>query len=521
MNPIPKKRLLVLGFDAMDVELVRSWSAAGYLPTFRRLFENSAWAQYSEPPEYLNGVPWTNINTGLGPLQNDFYSLAKFCPDSYRLRQAKADDVKGDPFWKWFAQSERRIVVADVPYSIPRSDYGGKQYCGWGQHDVAWSQTSVPRGLFHDLSTRFGNHPLPYCHNYSTATDSLLHLRSGLLTGIERRTALFKSLIGEHDWELFYGVYSEPHCAGHLMWHLEDASHPQYNPEQAAVAGHALREVYAGIDRALGELIGCVDAGTTCVIFFSHGMGPNYHAEHLFAQFVERFNLWWRGESPKSLSQNGRRGPWDSLWRGSVGRIPAAWRASVKHQLPLSFRNWITIKREQNPSRWSRMPAFSIPRDGYSSLRVNLAGRESEGRVGTGDEYTRYLDAFTEALSQLVNAENGERVVEQMFRADQRINPMKLGSGPDLVVWWSKRRPIRAIHSGTLGTIAGEFTDLRSGEHVMRGMLLVSQLHAKRGRHTIPGMKGVDIPVTLCELGGVQPRIALEGTSRAGEFLTH
>jgi predicted AlkP superfamily phosphohydrolase/phosphomutase len=519
MNAIPKKRLLVLGFDAMDVELVRSWAAAGYLPTFRRLLENSAWTQYTEPPEYLNGVPWTNINTGLGPLRNDFYSVSKFYPGSYRMRQTRADDVKGDPFWKWFAQSERRIVVADVPYSIPRTDYGGKQYCGWGQHDVAWKKTSVPHGLLYDLSTRFGIHPLPYCHNYSAETDSLLYLRPGLLTGIERRTALLKSLIGERDWDLFYGVYSEPHCAGHLMWHLEDESHPQHSQEQVAVVGHALRDIYAGIDRALGELIACVDAGTTCVIFFSHGMGPNYHAEHLFAQFVDRFNHWWRGESPESSSQNGKRGQFDSLWQGSVGRIPASWRASVKHNLPLSLRNWITIKRQQNPSRWARMLAFSIPRDGYSSLRVNLLGRESEGRVGTGDEYRRYLDAFTESLFKLVNAENGKPVVEQIFRADQLINPMKLGSGPDLVVWWSKSCPIRAIHSGTLGTISGEFTDQRTGEHVMRGMLLVSHPRAKRGHHMIPGMKGVDIPATLCELGDVQPAITLEGTSRCREFM--
>jgi predicted AlkP superfamily phosphohydrolase/phosphomutase len=165
------------------------------------------------------------------------------------------------------------------------------------------------------------------------------------------------------------------------------------------------------------------------------------------------------------------------------------------------------------------MPAFSIPRDGYSSLRVNLAGRESEGRVGTGDEYSRYLNAFTEALYQLVNAENGKPVVEQIFRADQLVDPMKLGSSPDLVVWWSKSCPIRAIHSGTLGTISGEFTDIRSGEHVMRGMLLVSHPHAKPGHRTIPGMKGVDIPVTLCELGGVQPAITLEGTSRCRDFM--
>jgi hypothetical protein len=96
---------------------------------------------------------------------------------------------------------------------------------------------------------------------------------------------------------------------------------------------------------------------------------------------------------------------------------------------------------------------------------------------------------------------------------------MELGSGPDLIVWWNKASPIRAIQSPTLGTISGEFTDIRTGEHVMRGLLLISHPRAKRGPHAISHMKGVDIPATLCELGGVPPGIAFEGTSRSRDLM--
>jgi predicted AlkP superfamily phosphohydrolase/phosphomutase len=104
-----------------------------------------------------------------------------------------------------------------------------------------------------------------------------------------------KSLLLCRDWDLFYGVYSEPHCAGHLLWHLEDDTHPAHHPEQLATVGHALREVYEAIDRAVADVLACMDADTTCAVFFSHGMGPNYHADHLFPRFVSRFNRWWKG----------------------------------------------------------------------------------------------------------------------------------------------------------------------------------------------------------------------------------
>jgi len=519
MCPMPQTRLLVLGFDSMDVELVRRWAAGGYLPTFRRLFDSAAWTHYVDLSEHLTGTIWASINGGLDALHHDFYFNRRFCGGSYRLRVARADDLPDEPFWKWFALSGRRIILADVPFSVPKPEYGGKQFSGWGLHDVPLRRSSVPSGLLRGLSDRFGAHPVPYCHNYSVETDSLLKFRSGLLTGIERRTAILKSLMREADWDLFYGVYSEPHCAGHLMWHLEDDTHPRHSPEQLATAGHALRDVYVAIDRALGELLACADADTTCAVFFSHGMGPNHNADHLFPRLVGRFNRWWEGKSPDPMDSNQCGGWFDSAWRNSIGRVPAEWRMRAKRWLPMPLRAWIGTMREGNPRQWSRMPAFSLPFDVISSLRVNLVGREPRGRIPPGEEYRRYLDAFTEELLRLTNAETGEPVVERIFRADRLADPLTMGSGPDLLVWWSKSSPIRAIRSATLGTLSGAFTYVHSGEHITRGMLLISDRRARRGHHAIAGMRGVDIPATLCDLAGVQPGIILDGTSRRRDLL--
>jgi hypothetical protein len=119
---------------------------------------------------------------------------------------------------------------------------------------------------------------------------------------------------------------------------------------------------------------------------------------------------------------------------------------------------------------------------------------------------------------QVANVENGQRAVERIFRADQQVDPMTIGSGPDLIVWWSKSAPIRAIRSATLGTISGELAEIRTGEHVMRGLLVLCHPLIQGGRRTIPGMSVLDIPATLCELAGIQPGIALEGTSRCGDL---
>jgi len=109
--------------------------------------------------------------------------------------------------------------------------------------------------------------------------------------------------------------------------------------------------------------------------------------------------------------------------------------------------------------------------------------------------------------------------VERVFRADQQVDPVTMDSGTDLIVWWHKSGPIRAIRSATLGTVSGEFSEIRTGEHVMRGMFLVSHPRARRGYHAVPDMQAVDIPPTLCDLAGVPSGVQFDGVSRRSDFL--
>ena len=515
------QRLLVLGCDAMDAELARRWASAGYLPNLRRLLRSSAWADYFASPEYSSGTMWPSINTGVGPLQHDFYSFGRFCEGSYRLRMARASDVASNPFWKWFAECGRRIVLADVPFSIPNVEYGGRQFWGWSVHDNwAWEKSSVPSELLSKLSKEFGSHPVSSCHNYSIRTDSLRKLKCGLVKGIERRTAILKSMVVRGDWDFFYGAYSETHCAGHWMWHLEDESHPRHSRDQVAIVGHGLREVYSAIDKSIGELVACAGDNTSCVVFFSHGMGPNYHGAHLFPEFLSRFNyLWTKGTLEQA--QSGGRGGWlDSVWRRSIRKMPPSWRDRAKRRLPISLRGRIALQRMQNARRWSAVPAFSVPKDGFSALRINLVGREPQGLIHPGQEYRRYLDALVSELHQLTNAGTGEPAVARFFRVDEQTDPLKIGAGTDLVVWWSNSSPVRELRSKRFGTIStSRFEDDRTGEHVMRGMVLLYHGNAKSGPQLIKGVKPTDIAPTLCELADIRPKASLQGRSLCPELL--
>lgn len=517
-----RKRLLVLGFDAMDIDLVRRWAAAGFLPTFRRLFETAAWTDFLHTPDITSGAVFPCLHTGRSPLANHAPQYMHLREGSYRLRRGAGAEIKGDPFWKHFADQGWRIVLGELPFMTPDPVWGGKQFWGWGVHD-AWTgngPASVPATLYADLCARFGQYPIRSCVDYSTATDSLKRLKSGLLTGIERRTAILKSLLSSNDWDLFYAVYGESHCGGHVFWHLEDESHPAHDAGQVAEVGHALREVYAALDRGLGELLEGAGDDVTVVVFCSHGMGPNHHAAHLFPELVRRFLQRWQGGDSVARDDTlpASRGGFDGLWRATVQRLPPAWRLTVRDRLPRSLRSLLYRKRLDRSREWSRMAAFPLPIDGLSMLRVNLAGRDPNGIIRPGEEYRRFVDLLVRELQRLVNADGGEPAVERIFRADQAVDPLSLGPDGDLLIWWSRSRPIRSLRSPSLGTISGECEDMRTGEHVMRGLLLVSHPLARAGRCALADVSAADIPVTLCHLAGIDPGSAMVGRNRWPEL---
>jgi predicted AlkP superfamily phosphohydrolase/phosphomutase len=513
-----RRRLLILAFDGMDAALVRSWAQAGQLPTFRRLLASGAFAHYVDPPEHSSGTIWPSINTGFPPLEHDLFFAARMRPGSYRTKRGWADDIRKEPFWKWLADQRVGLALFDIPFSIPRAAYGGRQLYGWNQHDWLWKRSSVPPGLFRQLESVAGKRVAPDCHDYTSEPAAVVELRARLIEAIRTRSGAMEALIGTGDWELFYGVYSEAHCAGHLMWHLADERHARHAEADSARLGNALLDVYREIDRSVAILLDRAGDVTT-LLLLSHGMGPNYHANHLFPVVMDRLNRLWSGRPLGSDSGRPAPGGVDRVWRRTIGSLPADWRRGVKRVVPHSVRSWIGVKRSANPRHWARLPGFLFPQDGFCSVRVNLVGREPAGKIRPGAEYRRYLDCLEGHLRQLVDAETGVPVVSRIFRADARVDPLRIGGGTDLVVWWANSRPIRAIRSAELGVVEGEALDVRTGEHVMHGLMLLAGGQVRPGPRTIPGMTALDVAPTVCELAGISPPEALPGTSRSAALL--
>lgn len=487
-------RLAVLGFDAMDATLVRRWAAAGRLPTFARLLDTCAWTQFDLPPDHSSGMVWPSINTGLAPADHNAYFGTRLVEGTYTLRPRCQADLRGTPFWRELAARGRRLVLMDVPFSQIDADCGGLQIVGWGQHEKLGKRACWPPRLLTRIERDFGRYPVIPSVEDTWARGGPDELVDALLLGIERRTRILHHLANASAWDFFYGVFHEAHGAGHHLWHLSDATHPCFNTKAHARRGDPLLRVYRALDSALHSLAERLGEDSTLAIIFSHGMGPNYNGDHLFPELLARFNRARGGVAP-GIGPSSRV---NRAWASTIGRLPLTARHDMRRLLPQQVRRWLSNKRQQHPRLWRNEFAFALPGlDGFSAVRVNLAGREPGGIISAGQEYDSYVDALQDEIESWTVGQTGRPAVARIHRATRGAQAMRIGVAPDLMLWWNKAGPIEEIRSCALGIVRGVSDAERSGEHVMHSFVMLRRSDQPGAPHSLSGMGIRDIAPTL------------------------
>jgi len=494
-------RVLVVGFDAADGQVLLDLARQGGAPGVRSLVDQGVTAPVENPPGLFVGAVWPSFSTGTGPGAHSRYCYAQLRPGTYEAHPFPATAVSGEPFWSALARGGHRCCVVDVPHSFVGTGFDGTQIVDWGRHDPNVGFQTWPPELGAGILDRFGPHPVDQCDPYARA-GRLGALRRDLLSGIDRKAALAEHLLDQDDWSLFLVVFSESHCAGHACWALHDPDHPRHDPRHAAELGDPLLDVYAALDAALRRVLAHAGDATLVVLLLSHGMGPHYDGNFLLDDILVRI---------------------DAAHRPSGG----AFRR--RHEL-----RRFTQRAVRSGRRRLRLPAparapfdrtrsfFQIPNnDVYGGIRVNVVGREPAGRVHPGPELDAACDLLSEELGRWTNLETGEALVRRVLRTTDLYHGPGTAGMPDLLVEWNRERTIRSVAAPGRGRITREWHGARTGDHRPGGMLFARGPGIHRAA-THPPVRTVDLAPTICAaldtpLGHTdgQPVAALTGPARA------
>jgi predicted AlkP superfamily phosphohydrolase/phosphomutase len=129
---------------------------------------------------------------------------------------------------------------------------------------------------------------------------------------------------------------------------------------------------------------------------------------------------------------------------------------------------------------WSKTKAYAL---GLGQIYVNQAGREKQGIVSPGPEYTKLLDDIIAGLLQLKDEETGETVIGGVYKRDDIYHGKYVGNAPDLVVGF--KEGYRVSWQTTLGGIPKDVLENNmkkwSGDHCSydyrdtQGVLLINR----------------------------------------------
>ena len=176
------QKLVVLGFDGMDPDLVREWAAAGKLPNMKALMDRGGLYDLGTTHSPESPTAWASFATGVNPGKHNIYDFlvrdtqtylpdlgmvrrepAKFLLDWIPISRPKVFSIRGGTsFWVTAGAAGVRSSLLTVPVTYPPEDVpNGEMLAGLPLPDIrgtmgTFSYFGTDLSRYEEGTTEFG-----------------------------------------------------------------------------------------------------------------------------------------------------------------------------------------------------------------------------------------------------------------------------------------------------------------------------------------------------------------------------
>jgi predicted AlkP superfamily phosphohydrolase/phosphomutase len=490
--PDTPRRLLMIGLDAADVELVDRWTADGSLPHLATLRREGTWGPLETSAKYLTGSPWPTFYTGRPPSDHGIYHDFQWRHERMAFAAPASDWLPARPFWR--ALRDTPAVVHDVPMTPGTEPFDGAETTGWGSHDKLVPPATFPPELLGEIRGRWGDSPIRPDEFGRASLASLRALHRELIELTVRSSEAAAWLL-QRPWRLGIVVFGALHRGGHRFWDRSSVA-GSVGAGDAGWYDDALRELYRAADRAVGALAASAPDATV-VAFSLHGMMANTARVDFLDAMLARVLL-----GPDAPARR------PGLVRRFGEAVPLPLRRALTNAVPKAIRDPLMTRWTTGGIDWTRTRAFTLRADLNGYIRFNLRGREPLGIV-TPQEADALAGALDDGLRSYRDADTGAALVAEVCRAaDVFPRGERSDRLPDLIVRWSEEPAAthRAVVSDRFGRIEratpGRIPNGRSGNHRARGWLIARGAGIGAGARLAPGADILDLaPTAVAQLG--------------------
>jgi predicted AlkP superfamily phosphohydrolase/phosphomutase len=459
-------KVLILAFDALEATLLDRWMAEGSMPAFAELGSRGTTYQLDNTVDYLPDTAWSELTTGKSaPAAGLYWQPEQVHAGEARLRANTPADVPLIPFWQHASEAGRKVAVIDAVYAPPAPGLNGVLLRDWGTHSAGFGRDSDPQAYVDDVVARYGDYPLPHgwsesegrawgCDIHDGSQKALDQLPQKLADAVDVKTRVVLGELERDDWDLFFAVFHEAHCAGHQLWHFMDESSPWHEADAPAALKNGVRDVYMRLDRSLGEILDRIGPETAVFVVLSRGMTGHVGGWQLMPELLVRLGYTSAGSVAASMRS----------------RLPAPVRRTLKALIRGPVRKQLKSASgtPAQPLENPRTKAMSVRCGGNGAIRLNVRGRDPFGSIEPGEEYDTICEDLKRELEALRDTESGDPVVIEVVRSDAVLGDRHHPNLPDLIVKFRQHGVITSVTSPRVGTVsepARARNFARSGEH--------------------------------------------------------
>lgn len=293
--PDAPRRVLLVGWDAADWQMINPLIQRGEMPTLASMMQRGAWGNLASMQPMLSPMLWNSIATGKRPDQHGICGFTEPDPDSGGVRPVASTSRRCKALWNILTQCDMRSVVVGWYASHPAEPISGAMVSNQfdqlvvrdGELVPAPAHSVHPPGLAAEME-EFRVRPdeidasavLPFIPDAQRLM-SIEGNRIGPLRRMIAQTATIHAaatrLLAGDDWDLGAVYYEGIDRFGHefMEFHppkMDAVSQEDFEAYQACMVG-----IYRFHDMMLQALLGLVGDDTAVVLLSDHG----YYSDHL------------------------------------------------------------------------------------------------------------------------------------------------------------------------------------------------------------------------------------------------
>ena len=406
MEKTGQSKVVVIGLDGAEWNLIQPWTEKGKLPTFKRLMQSGVWGELESTLPPVTFPAWKGYSTGKNPGKLGVYWWVDIDFERRKFIIHDSTSFKSQEFWDFMGRKNIKVGIINMPSTFPPKRLNGFMIAGFPASDG--SKFTYPLELKEKLVRKFGYRINPRHHIHVYEKEALDEIRELVV----KRFEVAVEYISEVDFM-------------HLtIFYLDDVQHFFWRKKKL------LLEFYQAIDTRISELMDLIGDEGYVFIMSDHGftgLSDTFYVNEWLSRegYLVKKKTYVNVAHKFGFTQDRvvNLGKKTRLFPVLLSRLPRRALMKLKKMLPLS-EGKTQEEGVESIIDWDRSLAVALKQGPVYLNKRKLAG----------DRYKDLVEELKNELLSLIHPKTQKKIIGKVFEKKEIYSGEFTDRAPDLLV---------------------------------------------------------------------------------------